>query len=65
MHILVRQVEEQEGQLQEGCPMSSTLVSVVFQQLLEGFLVISCARLFVIRFARAQLLHLFCPDVRL
>ena len=57
--LLVLQVEEQEGQLQEGCPMSSTLVSAVFRQMLEGFLLAGCARRFVVRFARTQLLHLF------
>ena len=57
--LLVLQVEEQEGQPQEGCSMSSTLVSVVSRQLLEGCLLTSCARRFVVRFARGHLPHLF------
>ena len=57
--LVVLQVEEQEGQLPEGCPMSLASVSVVFRQVLEGFLLASCARRFVVRLARTQLLHLF------
>ena len=51
--------EEQEGHLQQGCPMSLTWVSVVFRQLLGGFPMTSCARRFVVRFARTPLPHLF------
>ena len=52
--LLVLQVEH-EGQVQEGCPMSSTVVSVVSRQLLQVFFLTSCARRFNVRFARAHI----------
>ena len=50
--ILALQVEEQEGSAAGGM---SNVVSVVFRHLLEGFLLTSCARRVVVRFAISQL----------
>ena len=57
--LLVLQEDEREVRLQEGCPRSSTSASVVFRQLREGFILVSCARRVVVRFARLQLLRQF------
>ena len=52
--------------LHEGCPTSSTLVSVVFRQLLGGFLLTSCAQRVVGRCAYTTLSSVLtrCSSVR-
>ena len=46
--------EEREVQLQVGRPQWSSSASVVFRQLLKGFLLTSSARRVVARFSRIQ-----------